>query len=146
MPTAAKFVSAIVFGFVAWLAAGLVAAHLPEGARLAYFTEICTATGIVMGWTISGRNAGYGMRAGAGYGLTTVAATVFWCLVIFATEEMVDRSLHVRYDGPIEAVSEAVVLFIEFGRRMLEWDVVIWLVAGGLFGGWVTERTARNWS
>jgi hypothetical protein len=146
MPTAAKFVAAIVFGFVAWFAAGLVANYLPEGTRLAYFSEVCTLVGLVMGWRISGRYAGFGMRAGAGYGLTTVAATVFWCLLIFAAEEMVDRSLNVRYDGPIEAVSEAVSLFIEFGFKMIQWDVVLWLIAGALFGGWVTERTARNWS
>lgn len=146
MPTAAKFIAAIVFGFVAWFAAGLVIKYLPDGTRLAYLTEITAAVGAVMGWSISGHNAGHGMRAGIGYGLTTIAATVFWCLLIFAAEEMIDRSLKVRYDGPIEALSEAVQLFIDYGRTMMKWDVVIWLVVGGLFGGWVTERTARNWS
>ncbi|MCR8723602.1 TrgA family protein [Frigidibacter sp. ROC022] len=146
MPTAAKFVAAIVFGFVAWFVSRLMVPYLPEGTRQAYFAEVSTAIGMVMGWRISGRYGGGGMRAGIGYGLTTVAATVFWGLLIFAGEEMLDRSLNVRYDGPIEALTEGVQLFVDYAKMMIHPDVIIWLIVGALFGGWVTERTARNWS
>ena len=81
-----------------------------------------------------------------GIGLTTVVAIVFWCLLVFAGEEMLDRSMNLRYDGPMKALGEGAKLMLEYGALLLQPDVVIWLVIGGLFGGWVTELTARNWS
>lgn len=146
MPTAAKFVAAIVFGLVTWFATRLVIPYLPDGMRLAWFTEIATFFGIAMGWTVMGSRAGRGVVSGLGIGLTTVVAIVFWCLLTFAGEEMLDRSMNLRYDGPMKALAEGVKLMIEYGQYLLQPDILIWLVVGGLFGGWVTELTARKWS
>ncbi len=86
------------------------------------------------------------MRAALGYGLTSMAAAVFWCLFIFAGEEMIERSLDVRYHGPIQAIGDMIRLFLDYARLMAQPDVLIWLVVGALFAGTVTELSARKWS
>ena len=146
MPTAPKLVAAIIFGFVAWFASNLIIPYLPDGTRIAWFREGSAAIGALAGWAVSGARAGDGIRAGLGYGLTSVALTVFWGLVAFATEEMLDRSLNVRYDGPIEAITGMVQLVIDFAVLIAQPDVIVWLVAGALFGGVLTEMSARKWS
>ena len=146
MPTAAKFVAAITFAFVAWFAAGLVPPYLPKGTRIGYLLELSAFIGVLMGWQISGRHAGTGVRAGLGYGLTTMAAIVFWVLLFSAGDEMLERSMNLHYDGPVQALTEAVKLFLEYGLLLAKPDILVWLICGALFGGWVTELTARNWS
>lgn len=146
MPTAPKVVAALIFGFVAWFAASLLIPHLPEGTQIGWFGPGCLAIGLVAGWVMSGRHAGAGIRAGLGYGLTTVALIVFWGLFIFAGEEMLDRAINVRYDGPIEAISDMIGLMLSFGKLVLAGDVVIWLLVGAVTGGILTELSARKWS
>ncbi len=146
MPTAPKLVAAIIFGFVAWFAASLIIPYLPPGTRIAWVPEGSAAIGVLMGWFTSGAKAGAGIGSGLGYGLTTVALIVFWGLFVFAGEEMLDRSLNVRYDGPIQAISDMIMLMLGYGQVMAKPDVIVWLLLGAVFGGVVTELSARRWS
>src|SRR5690606_7249461 len=61
MPTAAKLVAAIGFGFVAWFASALMVPYLPPNARLGWFHELAAVVGALMGWTMSGARAGGGI-------------------------------------------------------------------------------------
>lgn len=149
MFTAAKVVAALIFGFVAWIAAGLVIAHLEvarPGSQIGWFGELCLAIGLFSGWVMSGAKAGDGIRASIGYGLTTSALIVFWGLFIVSGEEALQRSLDRRYEGPIQAISEMIKLMIENGQIMAKPDVIIWLVIGAVFGGIVTELASRQWN
>jgi hypothetical protein len=149
MPTAPKLVAALVFGFVAWFAAGLIIPHVQAvhpGTQFGWFGEVIAGIGALMGWVMSGRQAGGGIRSGIGYGLTTVGLIVFWGLFFVAGEEALGRSLRVLYDGPIEAISDMVKLIIEDFAIMAKPDVIIWLLAGAVFGGVLTEMSARKWT
>ena len=72
---------------------------------MSWFSLVNPIVGALMGWRISGARAGYSIRASLGYGITTVAATVFWCLFIWAGYLMVEASMRLRYDGPMEALT-----------------------------------------
>jgi hypothetical protein len=149
MPTAPKLVAGFIFGFVAWFAASLIIPHIHEvkpGTSVKWFGWICAAIGVLSGWVMSGRNAGAGLRAGLGYGLTTTALIVFWGLFIFAGNEAFERSIRKSYDGPIEAISDMIKLMIEYAQLMAKPDVLIWLVVGAVAGGIITELSARKWS
>ena len=146
MPTGPKLVAALIFGFVAFFASGLIVPYLPQGTQLGLFHPVATGLGALMGWAMSGRHAGEGISHALGYGLTTVALTVFWGLVVFATDEMIDRSIHLRYDGPVQAVREMVRLMLDFAVIMAKPDVLIWLLAGALVGGVLTEMSWRKWT
>ena len=146
MPTAAKLVAAIFFAGLAFMAASLVIPYLPEGNSPGNLGFFCAGIGALMGYRWSGRNAGMGWRAGFGYGLTTIFLMVLWILFLLAAKETYDRSIQMRYDGVLDALKGRVGLMVEFGRYLLHWDVAGLLIIGGMFGGWLTERTARAWS
>ena len=148
-PTAPKLVAAIVFGFCAWMAASLIIPHVRElrpGMQMGWFGPVCALIGVFSGWIMSGRNAGRGIYAGIGFGLTTVGLIVFWGLFIFAGEEALSRSLAVRYDGPIQAISDMVGLMMEYALIMAKTDVLVWLLVSAVFGGVMTELSARKWT
>lgn len=86
------------------------------------------------------------MIAAYGYGLSASIIMTFWSLFYFAGEEMLHRSLDKRYDGATQAVVSVVELMGEFGLFALKPDVVITLVVGGLFGGWLNEQVGRRWA
>jgi hypothetical protein len=149
MPTAPKVIAALLFAFIAWLAAGLVIPHFHEahpGANVGQIGLISAAAGLLSGWFMSGGRAGDGPVAGIGYGLTTVALSVFWVLFVAAGYEALQRSLATRYDGPIEAIGDMIKLMLEYGQIMLAFDVVVWLLVGAVVGGVLTEMSARKWS
>ncbi len=99
-----------------------------------------------MGWTIMGRGAGKTYRQSFGYGLTTVAATVFWVLMCWSGYEMIRRSMRLYYDGPIEAIQEMAQLFLDYGKLAAVQEVVLPALVGALFVSWLTEFFARRWS
>ena len=99
-----------------------------------------------MGWRISGARAGVSMRASLGYGITSAAMTVFWCLFIWAGYLMVIASMRLRYDGPVDALQNMGVMMFEFARTMSTGAVLGSLLVGALFAGWLTEQVARRYS
>jgi hypothetical protein len=86
------------------------------------------------------------MRASLGYGLTTAALTVFWCLFIWSGYLMVLASMKLRYDGPLDAIQSMAVMMLDYARTMATGAVIGSLVVGALVFGWLTEQVARRYS
>ncbi|MEO8530769.1 MAG: TrgA family protein [Deltaproteobacteria bacterium] len=146
MPTAAKLVASVYFAALGFLTASLVIPYLPEGSdpgNLAYWAAFF---GFLAGYRWSGRRAGAGLRSGLGLGWTTVFLAILWTLMAVAGKETYNRSVKMRYDGVMEALKGWMGLMLDFAQLMLHTDVILLLVIGGLFGGWLTERTARAFS
>lgn len=146
MPTASKLVAALLFGALAFFVSDLIKPLLEEGTQTGLFSLVNTLVGVLMGWRISGARVGYSMRASLGYGITTVAATVFWCLFIWAGYLMVEASMRLRYDGPMEALQDMGAMMIEFAQTMATPTVIGSLIVGGLFFGWLTEQVSRRYT
>jgi hypothetical protein len=146
MPTAPKLVAALLFGALAFFVSDLIKPLLEEGTQMSWFSLVNPIVGALMGWRISGARAGYSIRASLGYGITTVAATVFWCLFIWAGYLMVEASMRLRYDGPMEALQDMGAMMIEFAQTMATPTVLGSLLVGALFFGWLTEQVARRYS
>ena len=146
MPTGGKLVGAIVFAMLAYFISDLCKPLLPEGTPAGLLSELNAFIGLVMGWRIMGKGAGATYRQAFGYGLTTLAATVFWCLMLWAGYEMLRRALRKYYDGPMEAMREMAALMLEYGRLIAVNEVMLPAVVGALFLAWVTEFFARRWS
>ena len=146
MPTAAKLVSSVYFAGLAFLTASLVIPYLPEGADPGSMAYWAAFFGFLAGYRWSGRRAGAGIRSGFGLGWTTVFLATLWSLMTFAGMETYNRSVKMRYDGVMDAIKGWLGLMLEYGQLMLHVDVVLLMVIGGLFGGWLAERTARAFS
>jgi hypothetical protein len=134
------------YALLAWFAAALTIPYFPEGTQIGKFGIIAPFFGALVGWTFAGPRAGDTMRAAYGYGLTAAFLIVVYNVIFFAGEEMLQRSIKKRYDGPMEALSNSFVFMREFAIYALKWDVLTILILGGLFGGWLVEKTGRKWS
>ena len=146
MPTAPKLIAALLFAALAFFVSELVKPLLPEGTQFGIFSPFNAAVGAVMGWRISGARAGLSMRASLGYGITTAAITVFWCLFIWSGYLMVDASTRLRYSGPMEALQDMGSMMIEFAQTMATGPVLGSLLVGAVVFGWLTEHVARRYT
>lgn len=146
MPTGGKLIAAVCFAALAFFISGLIIPFLPEGTPVGKFGPINALIGLIMGWVVMGKGAGKKLSQSFGYGLTTLAATVFWCLVVWAGWAMLQNSLRLRYDGPMDALKDMAQLAIDYAKLIAVQAVVIPAVVGALFMAWVTDFFARRWS
>ena len=148
MPTGGKIIAALTFAALAYFISDLIKPLLidTEGTRVGLLSPINALVGFVMGWKVMGKGAGRTYRQAFGYGLTTLAATAFWCLMVWAGYKMLVRSMALRYDGPIHALQGMAETFLEFGNLVAVNEVLVPAVVGALFMAWITEYFARRWS
>lgn len=146
MPTGGKLIGAIVFAALAYFITDLVKPLLPEGTPATWLSPVNALVGLVMGWTIMGKGAGRTYRQAFGFGFTTLAATAFWCLLIWSGYRMLQNSIRMRYDGPVDALQEMAQLFIDYGRLVAVDEVIFPAIVGTVFVSWLTEFFARRWS
>ncbi len=144
MPTMGRLVAAVLFGALAYYVSTLVIPLFEEGTVPGGFALINTGFGILMGWIVAGKRAGDGYRAAIGYGLTAMAAMVFWVLFAHSFIQMIKLSLRKSYDGPVEAVTDVFNLAIKLGLMAATPEVLTALVVGGIAAGLVTEFFGRR--
>ena len=147
MPTAAKIVAAICFAIFGAVAAEMVKPALPEGTQFGLFVPICAFIGLLNGWLVMGVLAGRGYRDAMGSGVRTSITIVIWALLVFSIYEMILRSMHVnRYDGPMEALTAAFGLMLDYGRLLLTPAILGTFLVGGLISGAITEWANKRWN
>jgi len=146
MPTAAKLIAAVLFGALTFFVSDLVKPLLPEGSQVGLLSPINALFGLIMGWRISGARAGDGYVPSLGYGLTSVFAITFWCILVWAGYEMTINSINLRFDGPIEALQAMAGYMVDYARMIGVQAIVLPMVIGGLVCGWITEYFSHRWS
>ncbi len=148
MPTGGKLVAAMAFAALAYFLSDLVKPLLieTEGTGVGWLSPINAVVGLAMGWTIVGKHAGGTYRQAYGYGLTTLGATVFWCLIVWSGYKMIVRSMAMRYDGAVHALQGMAQLFLDFGKLVAVQEVIWPAIVGAIFVSWLTEFFARRWS
>lgn len=146
MPTAAKLISALLFGVLAWVVSGLVIQLLPEGSSPGWLAPVNTLVGALMGWRITGAHAGEGFVSSVGYGLTAIFATTFWAILIWASYEMIERAMSLRYEGPVEALQDMTNIMVEYATLIATTNVVGTMVVGSIICALAAEAAGRRWS
>ena len=145
MPTAAKLVSAILFGLLGLFVAQLYAQGITTGARTTWLREVATAISIICGWRVMGVLVGKGTGAAIGSGIRTALTAVFFVLLGFAIYEMIVISTKGRYDGPMEAVLAVFEIVVELGRGLLTAEIIATVLVGSALAGIAAEATSRRW-
>jgi hypothetical protein len=146
MLTIPKVIAGLFFAALGFFVADLIKPLLPEGTRASLLNETLAIIGFVSGWIMAGAKAGDGTRAGLGYGLTSSGLLVFLGLFAFSGYEALDRSMNRRYDGPMEAIMGMIGLGMEYAVLIATPSIVGTMIVGGLFGGWLTEWSAKRWT
>ncbi len=146
MPTAAKFIGAVVFAIVGYLAALAYIPQLPEGTTTGYFPEITAALGLLIGWRAVGTHAGRGYKEGVSLGLRGALFLVFWALFGFAIYFMIRRSTKMLYQDAGEAVLDVPMLMLQYGKLLWAQNLIATLIIGGALGGLAAEFAAKRWT
>ncbi|QFU09170.1 hypothetical protein PARPLA_02359 [Rhodobacteraceae bacterium THAF1] len=147
MPTLSKLVAALVFGAVAFIASGMVAAALPSDVMRVpdYFVPVNVLIGIFIGWTICGAKSGAGYVTAIGVGLTSAISLTVLSLLVWAVAQMMKRTLRLAYDDAIEAILAAISIAIEYGAIVVSQPLVpVVLAVGGVIGGLASEPFAER--
>ncbi|MCB2137144.1 MAG: TrgA family protein, partial [Rhodobacteraceae bacterium] len=144
MPTAAKLFAAFAFAVLAFFAAEIFKPYMPEGTQFGSFSVVSALIGLVSGWRIMGPDAGQGNWMAVSSGLKTSACMIGLALIVFSIEEMLVLAFRRTYDGPMEAIVGAVGLGVDFVLRMIEWDFLFVILAGGALAGLLSEWAARR--
>ncbi len=146
MPTAAKLIGAVLFAALAWFVSVRIIEAMPEPGGTGLLAPLNAIVGAAMGWRVMGARAGDGFVPAIGYGLTTVFAITFWCLLIWSAYEMVERSVRGFYGGPGDALGGMGDLMIEYSAMIVTPPVIGAAVFGSLICGLITEYISHRWS
>lgn len=144
MPTAGRLVAAVLFGGLAYYAAGIVMAIWPIDYNFGWFREFSAVVGIAMGWRVVGSRLGRGIMAGIGAGLTGLGAMLFWLFLLLSFNEMIGQSLDLRYEGPFEAINGMFEISYEWLLYIMHPRLWMLLVGGACVIGLVSELVSRK--
>ena len=147
MPTAAKLFAMFGFAAMAFFATEIYKPLLPEGTQMGMFTPINMAVAGLAGWLVMGRLAGRGYVTAASSGVRTAAVALFYVLFIWSGVEMLEHSVSMRYDGPVEALQAMIALAVDYARLGLsDPQVPIVLLSGGILAAFLAEWASRRWA
>lgn len=137
MPAAARLLAAILPAACAWIGSGVICAPaLPGGSNPTWFAPM-------VGWRMIGANAVGGMRTALGHGIEGALTPL---IAVHAAWKMLLRSMALRHDGPIAAVTATPVIALDDLARLADTpgaDAAPTL--GGVMAGVLSELTERVW-
>ncbi len=145
MPTGAKAMAAICFAVVGWLVANAYVPNMPEATSVGYFREYVGVLGALVGWKVMGNSVGKGYWAAIGSGCKTVVVLIIVALLLFGLYEMLQESVRMRYDGPIEAILDVFNRMMIRSVPLLSVSVLAAGAIGGAVAGLLTENASRRW-
>ncbi len=146
MPNAARLAAAVSLAILAFIISGQVMPLMPEGTDFGYFTVVNMTLGVLCGWIGMGRKAGRGLVGAINNGFTGMATLIFWGLFVQGCYEMFRRAMRNRYDGPFEAVAAIFEIGgIEYGTVLLNANIIVTAIVGGILAGLATEYAFRRW-
>jgi hypothetical protein len=146
MPTGAKAVAAIAFAVVGLVIASTYVPLMPEAAAVGPFREFSAAIGAIVGWKVMGPSVGKGYLDAAASGLKTVVVLVFFAFLMLGIYEMLQESVRMRYDGPLEAIIDIFARMMERAPPLGTFNVLMTMVIGGIVGGVLSENASRRWT
>ena len=81
---------------------------------------------------------------GSGAGRTGRGAMLFWLFLLLSFNEMIGRSLDLRYDGPFEAINGMFEISYEWWLNIKHPRLWILLIGGAMVIGFISELFSRK--
>ncbi len=144
MPTATKFVAAVLYAAMAFVVTILAMPLIADTTPPANAPLINAALGALVGWFVAGPRAGVGWVEGISNGLTTTIAGLMFLIILHGGREMIEMSLRKRYSGPIEAIDGMVGFAIEYIVLLTVPHMILILVSSGALAGLLIEQVQRR--
>lgn len=145
MPTGAKAMAAISFAVVGFITALAYIPNMPEAGRVSSLPLMVALLGAIVGWRVMGTSVGKGYVRAIGTGWKTMIVLIFFALLFFGTYEMLQLSVRMRYDGPLEAILDVFQRMLDRSIPILTPSVLAAILIGGGIAGMLTENASRRW-
>ena len=145
MPTGAKAMAAISFAVVGFITALVYIPNMPEAGRVGSLPLMMAILGAIVGWRVMGTSVGKGYIRAIGAGWKTMIVLVFFALLFFGTYEMLQLSVRMRYDVPMEAILDVFQRMLDRAPPILTPGVLAAILVGGGIAGMLTENASRRW-
>jgi hypothetical protein len=92
-----------------------------------------------------GTSVGKGYFRAVGSGWKTMLILIFFALLFFGIYEMLQLSVRLRYDGPIEAILDVFRRMLDRSVPLLTPPVLATIAIAGGIAGVLTENAGRRW-
>jgi hypothetical protein len=92
-----------------------------------------------------GNAVGKGYLRAVGSGWKTMIVLIFFALLFFGIWEMLQLSVRMRYDGPMEAILDVFQRMLDRSIPVLTVPVLVTIAIGGGIAGILTENASRRW-
>jgi hypothetical protein len=145
MPTGAKAMAAISFAVAGFITALAYIPNMPEAGRVGSLPLMLGALGAIVGWRVMGTSVGKGYIRAIGSGWKTMIVLIFFALLFFGTYEMLQLSVRMRYDGPLEAILDVFQRMLDRAPPIMAPPVLAAILIGGGVAGILTENASRRW-
>lgn len=145
MPTGAKAIAAVGFAVVGWITAHTYVQNMEIPTSVGYLREVTALLGAIIGWRVMGNSVGKGYLRSIGAGWKTMIVLVFFTLLTAGLYEMLQLSVKMRYDGPIEAILDVFQRMLDRSFPLLTVPVLLVMVIGGGIAGLLAENANRRW-
>lgn len=145
MPNAAKLFAAIGLAVLGWIASDMIRPLVPYNVDFGYFNYVNAGLGALIGWIFLGPRAGGGMSSAINNGITSAVVLVIVGVLVQATNEMVKLSFARRYDSPFEAVAAIFEITIDYAMILVDLQLILVLIGGGIAASLMTEVAGRRW-
>lgn len=143
MPTFARLVGALLLAGLGVYVASLAKPYLPDGEPAEKLLPVTAVMGLIVGWVFTGKHLERGQGKGAAIGVGSALLLAFWVALLFAVQEMVDRSMRGSYGGsPTHAVQDVFNILLDY-TAVLQLDVIATAVIGGVIVGVVTAFVGK---
>lgn len=146
MPTAGRLFAAIGLAILAWVLSQKVRPLLPPDTNYGYFDYVNIALGLWAGWVVIGKRLSRGIVPGINAGITGLGVLLFWGIFIQAANEMLERSLDRRYEGPFEAIIGLFELSVEYALILIDGSFISVALGGAMFVGFLAELVTKRLS
>jgi hypothetical protein len=145
MPTGAKAMAAACFAVVGWITAHVYVQNMDVATSVGRLREITALLGAIIGWRVMGNSVGKGYLRAIGSGWKTMVVLVIATLLAFALLEMLELSVRMRYDGPLEAILDVFQRMLDRSFPLATVPVLAVMLIGGGIAGMLAENANRRW-
>lgn len=145
MPNAARLFAAVCLAALGWIASDMIRPLVPFSVDFGYFNYVNAAIGVLVGWMFVGPRAGGGVTSAINNGITAAVVMVIVGVLVQGTNEMVRLSFARRYDSPFEAIASIFEISLDYGMVLLDTQLILTLLGGGIASAIVAEIAGRRW-
>ncbi|WP_066012048.1 TrgA family protein [Thioclava sp. SK-1] len=145
MPTAAKLFGCAGLATTAGITTVSLLQYLPAGTKTEGVLGVSIAFGVLLGWRVIGpaRMRGYGAAVSVG---CRAAFYLTICVLGFlGALQMLHRAMLMRYDGPMDALTDVIAQGAHVGLEVFRPDIVVMLFVGAVVTTMLSRWAGSRW-